>query len=456
VPAGTPVTVRVVAELPVSNTAIFVEAGEEPASITYDVAGSEEVGASQFKMTVLPLAEPVRFPDAPGAASAVTRSDDTPIAGAWQPLADPKMPALPPVKQLQLVIAPGARLTPGAEVTTLTAGAVGAAGVPPPQAADSNSPTPDETMAPTCRRAFRFIMAGTVAAGAHRVKPAGIIVANRMIETLGQYKMLDRLGRGAVGELFRARDTRLGRTVAIRVVADDIAADPEKRSRFLADAAAAAALSHPNIASLYEVGDDDGRLFLASEFAPGETLRTMIAGRPLNPRRAVDIAMQIAEGLAEAHAAGLDHQDLRPENIIVTPKGRAKILELGFTRWKPVAAELQTDVCSLGMLLFEMLTGRPPAAGDHALGQPAALNDGLLPDLDVVVGRMIGPEQLRYESAATAAAELRTIVEMLDARSAETDAVTVRTRHAPRPHYGRWIALAALLAGLAAAWWRAG
>src|SRR2546426_5669208 len=116
-----------------------------------------------------------------------------------------------------------------------------------------------------------------------------------MIESLGQYKILDRIGAGGMGEVYRARDTRLGRTVAIKVLPEDVAQDPERRERFLREARASAALSHPNIAALYEVGEDQGRMFLAFEYVPGETLKTVIGGRPLNPRRAIDLATQIAD-----------------------------------------------------------------------------------------------------------------------------------------------------------------
>src|SRR5258708_4236324 len=110
-----------------------------------------------------------------------------------------------------------------------------------------------------------------------------------MIESLGHYKILDRIGTGGLGDVYRARDTRAGRTVAIKVVAAAIAGDRDRREPLLSDARAAAALSHPNIAALYEIGEDQGELFLVFEFVAGETLKTTIAGRPLNPRRAIDL-----------------------------------------------------------------------------------------------------------------------------------------------------------------------
>src|SRR5215831_18049736 len=105
-----------------------------------------------------------------------------------------------------------------------------------------------------------------------------------MLEQLGHYKILDRIGSGGMGEVYRARDTRLGRTVAIKVLPAAFADDPDRRERFLREARAAAALSHPNIAALYEVGEDQGQLFLAFEFVPGETLGAVVGGRPMNVR----------------------------------------------------------------------------------------------------------------------------------------------------------------------------
>src|SRR5919198_2211991 len=141
-----------------------------------------------------------------------------------------------------------------------------------------------------------------------------------MLESLGPYKILDPVGSGGLGELFRARDTHRGRTVALRVVSDTIAADAARREQFLRDAQAAATLSHPNIAALYEVGEDQSHLYLASEFVQGETLEATIGGRPLNPRRAAEYAIQIADALAEAHANGIVHGNVKPTTIMVTAK----------------------------------------------------------------------------------------------------------------------------------------
>ena len=154
-----------------------------------------------------------------------------------------------------------------------------------------------------------------------------------MFETLGQYKILDRIGAGSMGDVYRARDTRSrphGR--------DQGASAGDRRRRRAAravpaEARTAASLSHPNIAALYEVGEDQDQLFLVFEFVPGETLKNTIAGRPLNPRRAVDLGVQIADALADAHAAGLVHRDLGCNNIIVTPKGNAKMLDFGLATW---------------------------------------------------------------------------------------------------------------------------
>ena len=144
-----------------------------------------------------------------------------------------------------------------------------------------------------------------------------------MFETLGHYKILDRLGAGGLGEVYRARDTRLGRTVAVRVITPVIASDPTLKERFVRDARACTTLSHPSIAAIYEVAEDQGALFVVSEFAPGDSLRAIGSGRPLNPRRALDLVAQIGDGLAEAHATGIVHGDISSNTVVVTPKGNA-------------------------------------------------------------------------------------------------------------------------------------
>ena len=191
-----------------------------------------------------------------------------------------------------------------------------------------------------------------------------------MLETLGQYKILDRLGAGGMGEVYRARDMRLGRTVAIKVLPTDVAGDPDRRERFMREARATAALSHPNIAALYEIGEDQGHIFLVFEFVPGDTLKTVIGGRPLNPRRAIDLAVQIADALADAHAEGIVHRDIKPANIIVTPKGAAKILDFGLATWTAGGAERETAATMLATSAGTTLGTVAYMSPEQAIGEP--------------------------------------------------------------------------------------
>jgi serine/threonine protein kinase len=309
-----------------------------------------------------------------------------------------------------------------------------------------------------------------------------------MFQTLGDYNILDRVGAGKLGDVFRARDTRRGRTVAIQVVSPAIAGDPERRAQFLHDARASAALSHPNIAALYEIGEDQGELFLVSEFVPGEPLKTVIAGRPVNPRRALDLAIQVADALADAHAVGTVHRSLNSETVVVTPKGNAKILDFGLSAWTASGVpenaastaylspeqvlgeqgDSRADLFSLGVILFEMLTGRRPFTGAAAQAvtlqivqaqapAPSAANPSLPRELDAIVAKALAKSlDQRVESAALLAAELRTVAAILDARSEAAEAAAPPPSATERSYAG-WFILLVLLAALAAAgWWRWG
>jgi serine/threonine-protein kinase len=275
-----------------------------------------------------------------------------------------------------------------------------------------------------------------------------------MSDTLGQYKILELAGPVPLGEVYRARDTQVGRTVSVTIVAEAISSNPELRAHFLRGAQAAAAVSHPNIVTLYEVGEDGEDVFLVHEFMQGQPLTSVIAGRPLNPRRAVDLAGQIADGLADAHAADLVHGDLNADRIFITPKGNAKIAGFGLASWSGAAAPTvpssdsalaagrQADLASLGALLFEMLTGRRPSSGGAV---PSAANRSLPREVDAIVARALGMSG-GYESAVTLAAELRALGAVLEGRQEANAAAAASQRTGGRRRSKR--AVVALIVGV--------
>src|SRR5512132_1051825 len=149
---------------------------------------------------------------------------------------------------------------------------------------------------------------------------------------LGPYEILAPLGAGGMGEVYRARDPRLGRDVAIKVLPASFSADPDRLRRFEHEARAAGVLNHPNITAVYDIGTHDGAPYVVEELLEGETLRSELAGERLPVRRAIDYALQTARGLAAAHEKGIVHRDLKPENLFVTKDGRVKILDFGLAK----------------------------------------------------------------------------------------------------------------------------
>src|ERR1700688_3350262 len=159
---------------------------------------------------------------------------------------------------------------------------------------------------------------------------------------LGPYEIQSHLGAGGMGEVYRARDARLNREVAVKVLPAAFTNDPERLRRFEQEARAVAALNHPNIVSVYDVGTDDGVHYIVSELLEGETLRERIPASGMPARKAVELAIQLANGLAAAHDQGIVHRDLKPENIIITKDGRLKILDFGLAKLQRTHAQTET------------------------------------------------------------------------------------------------------------------
>jgi serine/threonine protein kinase len=289
--------------------------------------------------------------------------------------------------------------------------------------------------------------------------------------TLKHYVIESKLGQGGMGVVYRARDTRLGRAVALKVLASEVTADPERRRRFVREARAAAAVTHPAVAQVYDVDEVDDVIFIAMEFVEGRTVRQMIAAHEVDILRAMDIAIQIGSGLAKAHEAGIVHRDIKADNVMVTPEGHAKLLDFGLAKLvqpdssadsssemttrgassaptqagmvlgtiaymspeqaRGRAVDQRSDIFSLGVLLYEMSTGQMPFAGAspidtmHAIAFDEArpvteLRPGLPPDLQRVVGRCLRKEpEDRYQTT-------RAFVDDVKRLRSDTESGTVR------------------------------
>ena len=259
------------------------------------------------------------------------------------------------------------------------------------------------------------------------------------IGVVAHYNLLEALEPSGPGQLFRARDTRLGRTVTVRWLPADFTPDAAARAELIAQARSMTSLSHPNVITLFDANEHEGRVFLAFEFLQGQSLRREIDGQHLNLRRAVETSIQIADAIAAAHAAGLIHGGLSPESVSMTARGHAKVpafwlaAHTGFTRadgrlrdydspeeMQGQPPDERSDVYSVGAILYEMLTGRRPNPRGSAA--PSAANKHVSDELDELTLRAVAPNpDLRPQSMAVLAGELRALVSAMDASDARAD-----------------------------------
>ncbi len=281
-------------------------------------------------------------------------------------------------------------------------------------------------------------------------------------QTISQYKILEKLGGGGMGVVYKVEDIKLKRTVALKFLPPELTRDDDAKARFIHEAQAAAALNHPHICTIHEIGEHEGQLFIAMEFVEGTTFKKLVASETLSVEKVLDISIQVCEGLAVAHEKGIVHRDIKSDNIIVTARGQAKIMDFGLAKVRGTTRLTQTgstvgtaaymspeqaqceevdhrsDIFSYGVVLYELLTGRLPFKGEHEAAlmysvinqEPppvARFNERAGDDLQRIVSKALAKDrEERYQHVDDLLADLRRerrVLESARTSRAETTAV---------------------------------